>query len=144
MNRFSGWKKIFLKTDKTFENEGKNEMTATIDIATAGEKPLIITPFQIFCHQEKDKAIRMNPHLKGIAITALLGKMWRALDDEQRARYNNLSMQLRGNPEPKMVVEEKDEISVPLIIPKFGVISHKRFGCFAAQASSRILLKHRL
>ena len=75
------------------------------------EKVMIITPFQIFCYQEREQAARTHPHLKGIAVTALLGQMWRSLSDSAKEYYNEMSLKLRKNAEPKESGRE-DEVSL--------------------------------
>jgi hypothetical protein len=107
------------------------------------ERPLIITPFQIFSHQMREQAVRMNPHAKGIAITHILGQMWRALDPVARNHFAQLSFQMRGHPQARIpehysVTRARDALA--LRVPILGIQSHKSFGHFAAEVSQQILL----
>jgi hypothetical protein len=102
---------------------------------------MIITPFQIFCYQTRDQAAQANPHLKGIAVTALLGRMWRALESQCREHFVDLSLKLRGYPVPKIVsgpgkvmtdatekrISFEDVFAVPLNVEKIGTVQHRKF-----------------
>jgi hypothetical protein len=101
-------------------------------------RPMIITPFQIFCHQTRDQAVRLHPHARGIAVTHILGQMWRGLDPATRSYFTELSLQMRGNPKAK-VPEARTPVN-PLRIPMLGILPHKSFGHLAAEVSERILL----
>jgi hypothetical protein len=103
---------------------------------------MLITPFQIFYHQARDEAMRMNPNVRGIAIAALVGRLWRALDPATREHFGVLSMELRGNPEVK--IPEQSYLSrrsrdQPLTIPTLGVLPRGSSGWFAAEVSGRLL-----
>jgi hypothetical protein len=113
--------------------------------AAKGGKPMIVTPFQIFCHRTRDSAARSHPHLRGIAITALLGQMWRALDEPAKEYYRELSMKLRESKpgadqtESPNIPSEPEGPDFPFQLPRFGVRPHRRFGVLAAQASAEFL-----
>lgn len=102
---------------------------------------MIITPFQIFCYQEREKAARSNPHLKGIAVTALLGQMWRNLSEPAKEYYNEMSLKLRKNAETKESPKEEEFESLELAIPKFAVQPRGKFGVKASIVSKSFLEK---
>jgi len=110
-----------------------------------GRKPMIVTPFQIFCHRVRDSAARSHPHLRGIAITALLGQMWRALDEPGKDYYRDLSMKLRESKHGQGMSEISEARSDPdpgdllCQLPRFGVTPHHHFGMLAAKASAAFL-----
>jgi hypothetical protein len=83
----------------------------------------------------------MNPHLHGIAVTALLGKMWRALDQTTREHFSELSMQLRGTSPPALAVGPSEAAApeAPLFLPRFGIQCHKSFGLVASEASAKLI-----
>ena len=106
----------------------------------AHEKVQIVTPFQIFCHQEREKVAQMNPHLKGIAITSLLGRMWRNLSEPAKSYYNTLSFQLRGTCSEQSVPTAETPIEPVLSrLPAIAVVPRRRFGVTAANASMGLL-----
>ncbi|EAY11456.1 HMG box family protein [Trichomonas vaginalis G3] len=118
--------------------------------------PLIVTPFQIFCFQNRSNAMKLNPHLKGTAITSLLAKMWRSLDIVEKQRFEEWSRAIRTqhsdnfdsqkaplyrSPEPKrpklQIVEtytplESLELPYP---PKIFIRSSSNFGQLVSQIS---------
>jgi hypothetical protein len=103
---------------------------------------MIITPFQIFCHQTRDQASRMHPHARGVAITHILGQMWRALAPAARNHFAELSLQVRGRPEARISepsVPVRSQEDAPLRIPLLGILPHKSFGNLAAEVSQQIL-----
>jgi hypothetical protein len=102
----------------------------------------MITPFEIFYYQARDEALRMNPDVRGIQLTALLGRLWRALDPATRAHFGVLSMHLRGNPQvkiPKQSFTARRRRDQPLSLPTLGVLPHGEFGWFAAEVSGKLL-----
>jgi hypothetical protein len=103
---------------------------------------LIITPFQIFCYQNRERLVRANPHLRGIDVTSLLGRMWRALSQSSRDHYVDLSLKLRGYPRAKFAsimgslgnscdfsqpITFDEVFAVPLSLERIGTVQHRRF-----------------
>jgi hypothetical protein len=116
-----------------------------LGLAAKSGKPLIVTPFQIFCYRTRDSAARSHPHLRGIAVTALLGQMWRAMDEPSKDCYRELSMKLReskpdaNQTDPEIIPSKPEVADCPFKLPRFGVTPHRRFGILAAQASAQFL-----
>lgn len=102
---------------------------------------MIITPFQIFCYQEREQAARSHPHLKGIAVTALLGQMWRSLSESAKEYYNEMSLKLRKNTDTKEAPKEDEFESLELSIPKFAVQPRGKFGIRASNVSKAFIEK---
>lgn len=113
---------------------------------------MIVTPFQIFCYQNREQTATMNPHLKGTAITSILAKMWRSLDHAQKQHFEEMSLALRqANTEnknqnlPTKPIQYKPEPVIPninLTLPKINIIPHRLFGRNAAEASSKATSGH--
>lgn len=77
----------------------------------------------------------MNPHLKGVAITSLLGRMWRNLSDSAKVYYNTLSVQLRQHsPDHPLHFEPP-----PATLPSIPVVARSRFAANVALVSKRLL-----
>jgi hypothetical protein len=119
--------------------------------ASAGEptrtpsrgKPMIITPFQIFCYQAREPTARLNPHLRGTGITHVLSRMWRSLDPATREHFVELSFQLRSNQEERIAApsHQPDPIGITTsrAVPMLAIVAHKSFGCFAAEISQNLM-----
>lgn len=106
------------------------------------DKTQIVTPFQVFCYLEREKVAQMNPQLKGVAITAILGQMWRKLSDSTKEYYTSISFQLRGTSlDPVLVAMVPDfhQVRAP---PAISVIPRRHFGVAAAQASRNLLINY--
>lgn len=73
-----------------------------VDASSKAPPPLIVTPFQIFCHQNRHKATELHPQLKGTAITSLLAKMWRSLDYREKQVFEEWSKAIR--------IQQKDSL----------------------------------
>lgn len=111
------------------------------------EVPMIITPYQIFCFQNRAMTSRMNPSLKGTSITSILAKAWKALSNEKKQHFEELSMTLRTtNTENvfikpqvfKPVPEKSEEKKTKLYIPQLRIIPRRTFGIGASEASQAI------
>jgi len=114
-------------------------------IDLSGRGSMIVTPFQIFCHQNREITSRMNPHLKGTAVTSLLAKAWKGLDQSRKKHFEELSYSLRKN----IPISDGFSYTEPIIqvvqpcylpyLPKIQIIERNGHGKHAAEASNMAL-----
>ena len=123
---------------------------------------LIVTPFQIFCMQNRNTATKLHPQLKGTAITSLLGKMWRSLDAKEKLKFEELSKSIRKEQtndlfQPKTTLNHstkkkhslmlESEIYTPLesielpCPPKIIIRSSSNFGQIASKISKDAIVE---
>lgn len=125
--------------------------TITTQTEIRKQQGIMMTPFQIFCYQNREKTSQMNPTLKGTTITSILAKVWRSMDASQKQYFEDMSKSLR-NPDtliqPNVTqitpVQYKPEPVIQvtnLAIPKLVILSKRQFGRNAAEASQKAILQ---
>jgi hypothetical protein len=114
------------------------------------DKQFVVTAWNMFCHVRRQSLRQQHPTLQGRQITSLLGCEWQRMDAASRQYFVDLSMQLRGSPDPTIpamdapptrpIIPERlrieEETPATLYVAQFPVIERKRFGAAAALASS--------
>ena len=108
------------------------------------KKVQIVQPFQLFCMQNRVQTAMMNPNLKGTGVTSLLAKKWRALDQNSREYFEQLSLSIRQNSISEISCDsskpnqEKKKLDSQFYLPRLFLESRNNFGAKAVETSKKL------